>query len=155
MVCEQLLRTLIIKKDWVLKCFWPFWIFPGFLRALKETWTISDLSAVRRLMSNDSTPLLNKSGARRFGENFCPSCRMPFDKAKKRRLVDTCGHERCYACMFRNETCPICIATGEFFQLSGAKWAKSHIKFLYMLKDISVWILSIFTQAMLSAPFSI
>ena len=76
----------------------------------------SDLSAVRRLMSNDSTPLLSrntKPALRRFGDNFCPSCRMPFDKAKKRRLVDTCGHERCYACMFRNETCPICIATGK------------------------------------------
>ncbi|VVD04724.1 unnamed protein product [Leptidea sinapis] len=33
---------------------------------------------------------------------------MPFDKGKKRKLIDTCGHERCYACMFRNEACPIC-----------------------------------------------
>ena len=42
------------------------------------------------------------------------SCRMPFDKARKRKLVDTCGHERCYACMFRNEACPLCFsATGK------------------------------------------
>ncbi|XP_049872678.1 protein TANC2 isoform X4 [Pectinophora gossypiella] len=33
---------------------------------------------------------------------------MPFDKGKKRKLIDTCGHERCYSCMFRNEACPIC-----------------------------------------------
>lgn len=33
---------------------------------------------------------------------------MPFDKGKKRKLIDTCGHERCYSCMFRNEACPLC-----------------------------------------------
>lgn len=33
---------------------------------------------------------------------------MPFDKGKKRKLIDTCGHERCYSCMFRNEICPLC-----------------------------------------------
>ncbi|XP_046396091.1 protein TANC2 isoform X2 [Ischnura elegans] len=41
----------------------------------------------------------------------CPSCGMPFDKAKKRRLIDACGHERCYSCMFANEACPICAAS--------------------------------------------
>merc|ERR1712045_467318 len=95
------------------------------LRQLKFTiHPPKDLNAVRRLMSNDATPLLSRtsrdssapnsssaSSSRKFGENLCPSCRMPFDKAKKRRLVDTCGHERCYACMFRNETCPICVAS--------------------------------------------
>ena len=39
---------------------------------------------------------------------------MPFDKGRKRKLVDTCGHERCYACMFKNEGCPLCFsATGK------------------------------------------
>ncbi|KAB0802170.1 hypothetical protein PPYR_04356 [Photinus pyralis] len=33
---------------------------------------------------------------------------MPFDKGKKRRLIDNCGHERCYSCMFTNEVCPLC-----------------------------------------------
>ncbi|CAB0004559.1 unnamed protein product [Nesidiocoris tenuis] len=33
---------------------------------------------------------------------------MPFDKGKKRKLIDACGHERCYACMFTNELCPLC-----------------------------------------------
>lgn len=36
---------------------------------------------------------------------------MPFDKGKKRKLIDTCGHERCYSCMFRNEACPLCTAS--------------------------------------------
>lgn len=33
---------------------------------------------------------------------------MPFDKGKKRKLIDTCGHDRCYSCMFKNESCTIC-----------------------------------------------
>ncbi|XP_022248629.1 protein TANC2-like [Limulus polyphemus] len=39
----------------------------------------------------------------------CPSCHMPFDKGKKRRLIDNCGHERCYSCMFNSDRCPLCI----------------------------------------------
>ncbi|XP_076455894.1 uncharacterized protein LOC143290385 isoform X2 [Babylonia areolata] len=42
------------------------------------------------------------------GEGVCPSCRLPFDSGKKRRLIDTCGHERCYSCMFSSEICPLC-----------------------------------------------
>lgn len=34
---------------------------------------------------------------------------MLFDKGKKRRLIDNCGHERCYSCMFTNEACPLCL----------------------------------------------
>lgn len=41
----------------------------------------------------------------------CPSCRMPFDKGKKRKLIDACGHERCYSCMFNNDRCPLCSMT--------------------------------------------
>ncbi|CAH1104284.1 unnamed protein product [Psylliodes chrysocephalus] len=37
---------------------------------------------------------------------------MPFDKGKKRRLIDNCGHERCYSCMFTNESCPLCLNNG-------------------------------------------
>ena len=51
-------------------------------------------------------------GSSNFAYDVCPSCRMPFDKGRKRKLVDTCGHERCYSCMFRNEACPLCLATG-------------------------------------------
>ncbi|XP_061182940.1 protein TANC2-like isoform X2 [Saccostrea echinata] len=38
----------------------------------------------------------------------CPLCHMPFDKGKKRRLIDTCGHAKCYSCMFTYDTCRIC-----------------------------------------------
>ncbi|KAJ0183116.1 hypothetical protein K1T71_001092 [Dendrolimus kikuchii] len=55
-----------------------------------------DLAAIRQLLDSET------------GGTTCPSCNMPFDKGKKRKLIDTCGHERCYSCMFRNEACPIC-----------------------------------------------
>lgn len=57
---------------------------------------ILDLAAIRKLLDSEST-----SGT-------CPSCDVPFDKGKKRRLIDNCGHERCYSCMFTNEACPLC-----------------------------------------------
>ncbi|XP_011418481.3 protein TANC2 isoform X4 [Magallana gigas] len=38
----------------------------------------------------------------------CPLCHMPYDKGKKRRLIDTCGHAKCYSCMFYSESCRIC-----------------------------------------------
>lgn len=44
-----------------------------------------------------------------LGGSTCPSCEMPFDKGKKRRLIDSCGHERCYSCLFRSEVCPLCL----------------------------------------------
>ncbi|XP_074653753.1 protein TANC2-like [Tubulanus polymorphus] len=50
---------------------------------------------------------LNGGGAGAAGM-ICPSCHMPFDKGKKRKLIDTCGHERCYSCMFNSDECPLC-----------------------------------------------
>lgn len=41
----------------------------------------------------------------------CYSCQMPFDKGRKRRVVDNCGHGRCYNCLVTIESCPICIAS--------------------------------------------
>ncbi|XP_019629915.1 PREDICTED: protein TANC2-like isoform X2 [Branchiostoma belcheri] len=38
----------------------------------------------------------------------CPICGHPYNKGKKRRLIDACGHERCFTCMFQVEECPIC-----------------------------------------------
>lgn len=61
----------------------------------------ADLQSIRKLLSNDAVD------TSRDGLN-CPSCDQPFDKGKKRKLIDTCGHERCYSCMFKNEKCPIC-----------------------------------------------
>ncbi|CAH1389527.1 unnamed protein product [Nezara viridula] len=54
-----------------------------------------DLAAIRKLLEEEE-------------EEVCPSCEMPFDKGKKRKLIDSCGHERCYSCMFKNEQCPLC-----------------------------------------------
>ncbi|XP_055907983.1 protein TANC2 isoform X2 [Eupeodes corollae] len=56
-----------------------------------------DLQSIRRLLEHET------SGA------VCPSCRISFDKGKRRKLIDTCGHERCYSCMFRNDQCPMCM----------------------------------------------
>ncbi|XP_021931745.1 protein TANC2 isoform X1 [Zootermopsis nevadensis] len=58
----------------------------------------TDLAAIRRLLDSEAAA------------GTCPSCNMPFDKGKKRKLIDSCGHERCYSCMFRNEACPLCAA---------------------------------------------
>lgn len=60
------------------------------------------MAAIRRLLDAETNC---------GGGSTCPSCEMPFDKGKKRRLIDTCGHERCYTCMFTNEACPLCNAT--------------------------------------------
>ena len=40
----------------------------------------------------------------------CPSCGLPYDTSKRRMLVDSCGHERCYQCLFTSENCPQCKA---------------------------------------------
>lgn len=60
---------------------------------------VSDLAAIRKILENET------------GGSNCPSCKMPFDKGKKRKLIDTCGHDRCYSCMFKNESCTICANT--------------------------------------------
>lgn len=62
-----------------------------------STISIPDLQSIRRLLEHDA------SGS------VCPSCRISFDKGKRRKLIDTCGHERCYSCMFRNDQCPMCM----------------------------------------------
>uniref|UniRef100_A0A1I8Q3W4 RING-type domain-containing protein n=1 Tax=Stomoxys calcitrans TaxID=35570 RepID=A0A1I8Q3W4_STOCA len=57
----------------------------------------SYLQSIRRLLEHDTSA------------SVCPSCRISFDKGKRRKLIDTCGHERCYSCMFRNDQCPMCM----------------------------------------------
>lgn len=64
----------------------------------------ADLQSIRKLLGNSDAEETTGSGLN------CPSCERPFDKGKKRKLIDTCGHERCYSCMFKNEKCPICCA---------------------------------------------
>lgn len=60
---------------------------------------VTDLAAIRKILENEA------------GGSICPSCQLPFDKGKKRKLIDTCGHDRCYSCMFKNESCTICADT--------------------------------------------
>lgn len=77
------------------------------LQVSAESWKINfnyfsfvtDLAAIRKILENET------------GGTSCPSCKMPFDKGKKRKLIDTCGHDRCYSCMFKNESCTICANT--------------------------------------------
>lgn len=38
----------------------------------------------------------------------CPDCGERYDSARKRRLIDTCGHPRCYSCLFVDKPCPLC-----------------------------------------------
>ena len=45
----------------------------------------------------------------------CPGCRVPFNTGKQRRLLDSCGHERCYTCMFQTDQCPICTGNKIYF----------------------------------------
>ena len=59
-------------------------------------------------------PVKMDGGVGVAGEGVCPACRLPFDSGKKRRLIDSCGHERCYSCMFSSEVCPLCVAGGEY-----------------------------------------
>ncbi|XP_052255531.1 protein TANC2-like isoform X2 [Dreissena polymorpha] len=40
--------------------------------------------------------------------DLCPTCHLPYDASRKRRLIDACGHERCWSCMFSKEECPLC-----------------------------------------------
>ena len=40
----------------------------------------------------------------------CPSCHQPYNTGKRRMLVDSCGHERCFQCTFTQETCSQCQA---------------------------------------------
>jgi hypothetical protein len=41
---------------------------------------------------------------------ICPTCQMCYDSAGRRKLVDTsCGHSRCFKCMFKINQCPLCL----------------------------------------------
>ncbi|GFY40967.1 protein TANC2 [Trichonephila inaurata madagascariensis] len=41
-------------------------------------------------------------------KGVCCSCKLPFDTGKKRCVVDSCGHYRCYACLCAQDACPVC-----------------------------------------------
>ncbi|XP_028392551.1 uncharacterized protein LOC114517100 [Dendronephthya gigantea] len=39
---------------------------------------------------------------------ICPECNERYNDTSKRRLIDTCGHPRCYSCLFKDNPCPVC-----------------------------------------------
>lgn len=41
-------------------------------------------------------------------DEYCPSCRAQYDGGKKRKLIDSCGHPRCFSCMYAMDSCPLC-----------------------------------------------
>ncbi|ALC44312.1 Cht9 [Drosophila busckii] len=92
----------------------------------------SDLQSIRRLLEHDAS-----------GGTVCPSCRISFDKGKRRKLIDTCGHERCYSCMFRNDQCPMCMNSSlkEVINCYWGTWAnyrQGDGKFTYTNVDASL-----------------
>lgn len=62
----------------------------------------TDLESIKKLLETESSE-----------EAVCPSCRITFDKGKRRKLIDTCGHEKCYSCVFTNEQCLACLQQSE------------------------------------------
>ena len=80
--------------------------------------SISERSSLSRLVNSSKIP------------GTCPSCSLAYDRsekeikvtdeisipllrANKRRLVDSCGHERCYSCIGKNEKCALCLQMGK------------------------------------------
>lgn len=59
---------------------------------------------------------------------------MPFDKGKKRKLIDNCGHERCYSCMFKNEQCPVC--KRQDLEDKRGKFLNELIFYSYLIEDL-------------------
>lgn len=73
------------------------------------TWTICvNLSSVGLVFIFSDSDVLRDLSMEEQMADCCPLCHMPFDKGKKRRLIDTCGHAKCYSCMFNYDSCRIC-----------------------------------------------
>ncbi|XP_064644495.1 protein TANC2-like isoform X5 [Lineus longissimus] len=81
----------------------PVSITPGrnhMVRSISDNWQNNEVHVIRNSFSTFAMEAQSME--------ICPACHLPFDKGKKRRLIDTCGHERCYMCMFSSEDCPLC-----------------------------------------------
>ena len=46
---------------------------------------------------------------------ICPECNERYNDTTKRRLIDTCGHPRCYSCLFKDNPCPVCTSKSRNF----------------------------------------
>ena len=71
---------------------------------------------------------------------FCPSCREAFDCGKKRRLIDSCGHERCYTCMFSKELCSLCTIEGmcEEIKIDRPSYPTWHVYFFILNRHMNI-----------------
>ena len=55
-----------------------------------------------KIFSDDETSTSTTTAA------ICPSCQLAYNTGQRRMLVDSCGHQRCYQCMFTTSSCPQC-----------------------------------------------
>ncbi|GAB6031968.1 hypothetical protein CHUAL_010349 [Chamberlinius hualienensis] len=79
--------------------------------------------------SSSSSTAADQSTFNSLNSNtLCPSCNMPFDKGKKRKLIDACGHERCYSCMFTSDQCPLCRMTKNSNTKLSKKGNETHVR---------------------------
>lgn len=61
-----------------------------------SSFLILDLPAISKLLEAENCG------------RVCAGCNKPFDKGKKRKVTDACGHVRCYSCLIQSEKCPLC-----------------------------------------------
>ncbi|XP_013066522.2 uncharacterized protein LOC106054975 isoform X1 [Biomphalaria glabrata] len=80
------------------------------LELADRAWSYSVTSLVDGSAGNSGLFYNDQDSAMMDSMDVCPACHRPFDAGKKRKLIDSCGHERCYTCMFNSEKCPICDA---------------------------------------------
>ncbi|XP_076322873.1 protein TANC2-like isoform X3 [Tachypleus tridentatus] len=69
------------------------------------------LRPIRRFLEKRKKPHIGRKMMKDVDSNApcCPSCHIPFDKGKRRRLIDSCGHERCFTCVANTEGCNLCV----------------------------------------------
>jgi hypothetical protein len=113
--------TLVHKTRTYFNIFSFFFWLQIYSYEMRFIYLLTDLAAIRKILENEADG------------SCCPSCCMPFDKGKKRKLIDTCGHAKCYSCMFKNESCTICANTQQRHQ----EMHDTSGKFTVLITDIS------------------
>ncbi|XP_023215585.1 protein TANC2-like [Centruroides sculpturatus] len=70
-------------------------------------WNFSIFDPIRKIFGKRSV-----SARIKYSSNVCSSCHESFGSGRKRKLVDVCGHQRCYSCIVSTDKCPICLTDG-------------------------------------------
>lgn len=81
-------------------------------------WNFSLFDPIRRIFNKRSVSTRIKNS-----NNVCASCHQSFGSGKKRKLVDVCGHQRCYSCIVSTDKCPLCLS-------DDVKLNRKHLSFL-------------------------